>query len=210
MYGGAEGVRFGGECVFRPRVVGRHSLVAHHPPAPPLSHPSALLCTPRLTSGCLNPFRAPRDPSSRKLPPRSLPYRPTRPLDAIINNRRSLWRRVHRARTKHRTLSLHPSLALTLFRSTLSLSSSTTHAVAFYPQLSLSFSSVPPCHSSLSASTCVHRHPLRNYSAPLLVRSFASLSLSLPRRTSSLVDGFVARAVTCVHEPNDKPVLELH
>lgn len=69
MYGGGIGGRFGGECVFRPRVVGRHSLVAHRHSTLPLSSlprilPPFCLTYPSLPPSSLLPLL----PSSR--PPR--------------------------------------------------------------------------------------------------------------------------------------------
>lgn len=69
MYGGGIGGRFGGECVFRPRVVGRHSLVAHRRSTLPLSSlprilPPFCLTYPSLPPSSLLPLL----PSSR--PPR--------------------------------------------------------------------------------------------------------------------------------------------
>lgn len=98
-------------------------------------------------------------------------------------------------------------------------------SLSFHPPTRLSFHAACLSFSSIAAprSSSFHLYlctPPSTYTHPL-VRSYSplrgTLAFSLPHSTSGplyalagLLDGFVARAVTCVHEPNDKPVLELH
>ena len=81
VYGGVIGGRFGGECVFRPRVVGRHSLVAHqrcHPPFPLASfRPSGLTHPSRHPLSIPpHPLPLPSSPAANPFYPSACPPRP--------------------------------------------------------------------------------------------------------------------------------------